>query len=320
MGNQVGDFAYDLYKGAKAGPHGIAAAVAKKALELTVFGPPTYYDAKFELSAYLPSSYTEGAKKVGKRMIKTAMGAPVKDRVQKYLLKHERKIFDKMIGRLYSGTWLNKLMAEFPNIPMEQHGDNIMKILDKQGKKLVKATESFKKSISQQGKLKIGASLVKDFTKGIVKDIAKDAIKKRLADLFEGQAMQKYMLAQYKLQGSAILLLRTSNQYWMTKDAYDTMVAVRNTIIEKYDPFNHMVIEYSNTAKLKTGTETYHIALVVSYKKDSFESPRQMDVILGNVKAERDPNGYLVFSIPFDEIKNVKDRKTGAKLEIKVLK
>jgi len=319
-GVEVADFARDMYEAGKIGPQAMLAGIINQMLELAVFGAPTYYDGKFELSGYLPSSYTEGAKKIGIRMAKTAMGAPFKAGVEKMVANQELKIYQKMVGRLYAGTWLNELIREYPNLSMKQNAENIMKILKKQDEKLAKASKNFKTSIGKQGKLALGKTLGKSFAKGMLKDIAKEALKKETAEFFEGQAMREFALAQYELQGAVMLLLKTSNHYWMTKDAYDTLAAIRNAIIEKFDPINQMVIDRNKIAKFPNGPKPYKISLADNYKPAGIASDRKISLILGGVKAERDSGGALVFTIPAEEIKNVKDRKKGAKLEIEVLK
>lgn len=317
-GVEVADFARDLYEGgSKGGFAGVAATVAKKSLELVVFGAPTYYDAEFDLSDQFAASVTSGAKMTGKRMLKTAMGHPFKASVENAVVNSEKQMLKRLQKELAQGSWFTEAMGKSDPALLGKYLDNLPGAIEAQTKSLKEAEKAFATSIGKQGAKSLGAKLAKGFAKGIAKDLAKTALKKELSEFFEGEALRDYMISQYKLSGSAILLLRASNHYWTTKDTYDALVATRNTIVEKYDPESQMFVEHSRVKKLGQEPGPYQILISDQGQNPRQASHRQMELTLNAVKAQRGSDGSLVFVIPADQVKQV---GRDATLHIRVMK
>lgn len=235
-------------------------------------------------------------------------------------MDHEINILDKMLKERSSGTWLAKLITENPHLLGGQHSDNIMRVLDDQSAKIVAANKNFEKSISQLGRVEMRKSLTKDFLKGFIKGIVKERLKRKATAYFEGEAMIELMLEQYKYQAAYILHQETDTLYERTKDAYDTMILIRNAMVDKYDPASQMGIEKNDTATFPNGPRPYNIFLANNRGQVAGQSGLNIEVTLGGVRAIRVSNGALAFTIPADEIENIVNREEGAALEIKVLK
>lgn len=320
-GVEVLDFGHDIYMSSKkAGFFGVAAKTVEKALTLAVFGTPTYYDAKYDISDQFAMKYIDGEKKVVKKIKKTVISHPFKVLVEGYINTKESETLEIMYQSLTNNSWLQNAIGK-RDIPFNANiSENISKLVDDQSKLLLETEKAFRTSIGQMGKMQLGKKLGINLLKGLAKDTGKLVLKKQLAEYFEGDALNQYMTAQYNLSGSARLLLQASNTYWTSKDAYESLRDVRNLLIEKYDPDNQMLIEYSNTKTYSEEYEDYHIYLSDRDGDSSRASNREIEVTLGGVKAKRHSNGSLHFIIPAEKVSDIKSDSDGAYLEIKVVK
>jgi len=313
------DFGIELFKGAKEGGLlGAAAAAVKSAIDLAFSGVPNYYDAKFDLSDQLAMACLDGAKGSPGTIVKTAMGNTVDVMVNSYLASQEKEVLEELWKTLLQGSWYTDRLAEVdPDFHRRFIEDLPRMILDRE-QTFNRAEKIFKDSLKSM-ELK---SMFKDAAKGLVKGVAKEALKKEIAEFFEGRAMREYMQAQYELQGNARLLLQASNHWWTTKDLYDALRATRDAFIKNYDPASSMKVKKSEVMPFTEEYKPYELLLSDRNSDPYRSSKREIEVIIGGVKAERDKSGALIFRVPADKLGQIdyREREGGARLNINILK
>jgi len=316
---EAADFGIDVFKGAKKGwLVGMAAAAAKSAIDLAVFGEPTYYDAKFDLSDQLAMACLDGTKGSPGTILKTAMGNTIDLMASTYLVSQKKEALDELWRTQLQGSWYTDRMTKVdPDFHRRFMKEISGMILDRE-KTFRKAEKLFKDSL-EKTRLK---SIIKDAAKGLVKGVAKAALKKEIAEFFEGQAMMEYMQAQYELQGNARLLLQASNHWWTTKDLYDALRKTRDALIKNYDPASSMKVKRSEVKPFTEEYKPYELLLSDRNSDPDRSSKREIEVIIGGVKAERDKSGALIFRVPADKLGQIdcREGEGGAHLIINILK
>lgn len=311
------DLGKDLYEGgAKYGLAGVALTVTRKALEATVFGPPSLIDAEYEASDPLAAQIEDGPATLAKRIAKTALSHPFKVALQDAVVRRERSVLASLERELVKGSWFTEAMKGHDPKFLEKYLQHLPALVSEQAASLREAESKLAESLGGHGRAALGKSLAAGFLKGLLRDVGKKALKTLAADTLEGGPLRSYMLAQFKMAGYARLLLQTSNHFWMVQDLLVGLDAARTALIEGYDPESQMFFERNELARLDPAGDGYRVEVSDAGRDPRQSTTRKYRVYVGGAHADRAPSGALVFTVPPARLPGIGPQDAVLRIEV----
>jgi hypothetical protein len=298
---ESGFYAWDVGRAwQKGGPAAALFEAAKKGVEGLVLGPPKFADpdiSQQDMDTIFEQARDAMVVTVGKRAAKTAFGYPVAVGATAFIKAENEAALadtaDELADVLRSGGTIEAALAK-------RYSDQIT-LRDQ-------AVSNYQKAVKDGTFRKLGANLATKFVIGVVKDVAKQAMKQQVANYFVGDAFLDNLEADMECRGAAILLLKDNARYYDAHDTLAYLVQLRQSIESQYDPKSHMKVNRNQTFYAQAG-------LPLSVKDASSGSANHTaTVILGGQKAT--PSGTMQYTVNAYEL--VKTADGGVKLEIKV--
>ena len=145
----------------------------------------------------------------------------------------------------------------------------------------------------------------KKFAADMAKDVAKEAIKRLIAEYFEGGPMSNYLRDEWVAEAYAFQFQAASANYWKTLDEYEEYRKARAALLRGYDP---------NTQLQTTQSDDFHEGDTVRIDFTDLDmhlirtGQRHFDVLLGGKPMQEDGGDFVTFSI---KAKDLESDSTG---------
>jgi hypothetical protein len=298
---EVAFAAYDLAKSAELGPASFATEATKQFIMNAAF-PPTYYDAaRYALSEYsIGHDAPRSTEFVELDVQGMATLVPSADKLEKWFYGQPFKLVLKSLEESSKRVVLEAaeekyLFAALDATPSQQA--NLAVFIYKQRKTLSEASKELAVMTGKAGKKAFAAHAASKFIDDLAKGIAKEVIKKGLAELIEGGQLEDYMLAQLELAQSVALFQHAGNLYWHNQDALVILEAMLDGL-ERRQAEIELLVDEKNAAFFIT--DGYRIELDISGDEDFDVSKLDGTLTLGGVVLKRNYQATtLVWQVPF---------------------
>lgn len=290
---------------AKGGLVGILKEAGTKLLFAPATGLPKFYDPQEQAISYAPAdNLKEAGIYVGKDFAKGAVSGLKDDALnvaKSYLAQRDPKVIAQAYAnvRYMSLSGFDKAFSDY-----------------QAARGALQAAKS--KLLSGAG-----MNLATGFVVAAAKDIAKDTMKKAVANYFQGAAFEAFMRAEIRVNIARLDLLKVSELYWQCSDALDTKTNLRYDILRQYDAKNNMKIERNDRFYKGQDLVIEIVDLSRWYSKTydwKTKAPRQIEVIVGGKKAtpidRGDNQPVMSFKVKAEGLKH--DGDGGVKLQINV--
>lgn len=295
---EIGFAAKDLAKAAEAGPAVFFAEATRQIVLNTAF-PPSYYDAashtlsEYALNQPAPRAAElvdihehvtvhPAAKNVGKRFAAMPFNVVLKE-------LEEAALKTRVDAARGSYMW-----AAVDAAPAKQA--NLLKYVWAQEGKLAEVTQELAEMTGRAGKKAFAAHAAVKFGSDLAKGIAKEAVKKGLAELIEGGALEDYMLAQLELAQAVARFKHAGNLYWANHDALVILEAMLDGLERRQAKIGSLVDTRNDSFYVEEG---YRIQVDIAGGSQADVSGLKGTLTLGGVPLERDElTTALVWTIP----------------------
>jgi hypothetical protein len=292
---------------AKGGLFGILKEAGTKLLFAPATGLPKFYDPQEQEISYAPADDLKGAGiYIAKDFGKGTAGGLLPDALgvaKEYLAQRDPK-----------AVWQAYAKLEYMN----------MRGFDQAFRNYRDAREAL-----QAAKTKLtsgaGMNIATGFILAAAQDIAKDTMKKAIANYFQGKAFEAFMRAEIRVNIARLDLLKVSKLYWQCSDALDAKTNLRYDILRQYDAKNNMKIVQNNPFYKGQDLVVEIVDLSRWYSKTydwKTKAPREIEVFVGGKKAtpvdRGDNQPVMSFKVKAEGLKH--DGDGGVKLQIKVNK
>lgn len=319
FGVEVAALAKDIVEAnGKGGPPAMLATAVSKLVQTAVFGGPTYYDAQVDPIRPLEVL----GDPVGMATVqagKTGIGHAAEIALMDYMERGETEGFLKTFTSLISAE-ASAAGAEGAAAGAERAGSvslqRLRNDISDRLEGLAEARAGLAAATGRDGWRPLGKSIAGSFLKDLSWDVASTEAKRTLAEWIEGPQMQRYMSVQARLQGEAILFMRTSGLYWELYDAYEDARAKYAAALENYDASKSQYVVRNERRAFTERYRPFEIRLAV---QAGGGSGHEFEVEVGGVRAEGDGPGSLVFRIPpgrVDEIARDADGNTSIQVRL----
>jgi hypothetical protein len=253
----------------KKGPPGLIAELAKKSIEIAVFGPMKLEEvevAEIDTTLLLPTPSKAGETAAKRLLVKQPLSNAAGLAASKYVESQSREL-------------LRQAMAE----PLRQAAE--IPALKDAVKAAVKKFAEAKAKATILGDLKGNA---KSFLEGMLKDVSKAAAKKLIAEYFEGQAASDYFGKQALAAGATQLYLLASHRYWKAFDLRSNLRSEREAVLRTWDPAKGLTTAKNDWFK-RGRTLTIELTAVPADGEEAKAGAKlpEIEVKLGGQPAER---------------------------------
>jgi hypothetical protein len=295
---EVGFAAKDLAKAAEAGPATFFAEATRQIVLNTAF-PPSYYDA----TSHTLSEY--------------ALGQPA-PRAAELVDLHEHVTLHpaaKNVGKRFAAMPFNVVLKELEEAALKTRVDaargsymwaavdaapakqaNLLKYVWDQEDKLAKVTKELADMTGRAGKKAFAAHAALKFGSDLAKGIAKEAVKKGLAELIEGGALEDYMLAQLDLAQTVARFKHAGNLYWANQGSLVILEAMLDGLERRQIEIGLLVDTRNDSFYVE---KEYRIQLDIAGDNQADLSRLKGTLTLGGVPLKRDElTTALVWTIP----------------------
>jgi len=294
----------DLFKSFKnGGLPGIAVEATKQFVQRSLI-PPSYYDApggsledfmvrgrpadEYRMAAY---SRPEGwGKRAAKRAAKQAI--TIAPSVGAKAIQVETSKASVKAAQAAFVIQGNALLQELGRVNMSE----LAAPLIKQREKLAKASKELATMTGASGRGAQMGKFGKDFAKGLVRDLAKEDLKRQLTQLIEQPAFEEYLRAQVNLATAVKYFRIAGNAHWENADKLSKLRGLRDALLDKLDPATGVYVERNDGFFVE---DNYLITLQLVDEDEEARRNFRAEVTLGGVALERVPGFEAVrFSVP----------------------
>ena len=275
----------------KAGP-GVFLLWASNRVAQNIFNPPKVYEPEYRL---------DGQQSVSQQILESYFVKDAQQAMERTTKYGTTKIYDHLGATTSDTLKLGQIENEMQKIVSGQRATSSTKSLASlltRFKAQEKVYDSAAKSLSARlygsGKAKLAGSISTSLLGSQLKSIGVEAIKRELADFFEGQAWRSYMRANQRFVLAVRVFRASGNIYWENRDTLDGLVALRKAIKQKfYDQKSKLQIEKSEEFDVK---EEMRFWLSFADEKGELSSdphPGNVTAFLDNVQLKRKPNSNI---------------------------
>ena len=294
--------AYDLVKSAKGGPAAVLAEASRQ-LVMTAAFPPSYYDAtKRKLSDY---SLYHSAPRATELVDLDAhlTGAPEVKELRKYWqglpFKVVIKSLEEKAGKSAIESAADSYLFAAADLP-QANQTALLKSIWKREEELASVSKELAAMSGQAGKSAMVAHASKKFVEGLAKSIAKEAVKKGIAELVEGGALETYMEAQLKLAEAVAAFQHAGGLYWANQDALTVLEGMLDGLEAREVNLGPLVDERNDAFYVDAG---YKIRIEIKKPANVEQSQLVGTLTLGGVELKRDTGTTdLVWTVPKDAV------------------
>lgn len=284
----------DLFKSFKnGGVAGIAVEATKQLVQRSAI-PPSYYDApggsledfmvrgrpadEYGSAAY---SRPEGwGKRAAKRAAKQAIS--VGPSVGAKAIQVETAKASVAAAQTAFVKRVDTLAQVFDRVNISKAAAPLIE----QQKQLAKASKELAAMTGASGRGAQMGKFGKDFAKGMVRDLAKEGLKRQLTMLIEQPAFEEYMRAQVNLATAVKYFRLAGNAHWENAEKLSKLRGLRDALLDKLDPATGIYVERNDAFFVE---DRYMITLYLVDEDEEVRRNFQAEVTLGGVALERVP-------------------------------
>lgn len=293
---------YDLAESIKLGPWGVFVEGTKQMVMGSAF-PPSYYDAtSHTLSEYALRDSAPRAAEVVDLDERTSLAQVAKSlqkRVSTTPFKVILKSLDESAGKAAVEAARDSYMWTAIGTSKETQAE-LLKAAWNHESRLAEVTEEIATMTGKSGKKAFALHNAKKISSDLVKSIAKEAVKKGIAEVVEGGALEDYMLAQLELAQAVARFKHAGNLYWANQDALLILGGMLDGLELRRAEISLLVDEKNEAFYVETD---YRVELDIVGQEDTEVAKLRGTLTLGGVLLERDNRGTtLAWKVPWNAV------------------
>lgn len=280
----------------KAGP-GVFLLWASNRVAQNVFNPPKVYEPEYRL---------DGEQSVSQQILDSYFVSDAQQAAERLTKYGATKTYDHLRGVTSDTLKLGQIEKEMQKIVSQSRaisntpslGTKSLATLLTRFKAQEKVYDSAAKSLSAKlygsGTGKFAAKVSWGLVESQLKSVGVEAIKRQLADFFEGHAWRAYMRANQRFVLSVRVFRASGNIYWRNRDTLDGLIALREEIKRKfYDDESKLQIEKSETFNLEDELRFWVSFVDENGEPTTAPHPGRVKLFLDQVQLVRKPNSDI---------------------------
>ncbi|MEP3275922.1 MAG: hypothetical protein ABJN26_24685 [Stappiaceae bacterium] len=279
----------------KAGP-GVFLIWATNRVAQNLFNPPKVYEPEYRL---------DGQQSVSQQILESYFVKDKQEAASRTAKYGTSKTYDHLLTAGKDTLKLGSIEKEMQKIIAQQRGGqastktlaSLLTRYKAQEALYKEAGNAMSARMFSSGKVKVASKISGDLLKSQLKSMGVEAIKRQMADFFEGDAWRSYMRAQQRFVLAVRIFRVNGNIYWRNRDHFEGLLSLREAIKGKYyDEKSKLQIETSEAFDVKGGERFWVIFADENGEPSKEPHPGRLNVFLNDTPLDR-KRGSNIFDL-----------------------